>query len=293
MLLNLGVHSINYFDRISSISDQYDAYLIDVWGVLHDNARPYPGAINCLAQLKKKNKSIILVSNAARRSSMLAKEFTPFNITEGLYDHIVSSGELVWNAFFNGKDTQLQNLGSRYYLLGAEKYGLANGLNLIQVKDLEQADFLFAIGVIGNPSNTEAKESVLQDAVNQGLTMVCANPDLKVVRDGIIGIAAGALAARYKELGGQVFYYGKPHPGIYHRCFELLKGLDKSRIAAVGDSLHTDIAGANAAGIASIMIGSGIHKAALEGLPHNQNDFLELCQQEKQIPAFVVKAFTW
>ena len=53
-------------------------------------------------------------------------------------------------------------------------------------------------------------------------------------------------------------YFGKPHAPIYRDCFALLKVTDRSRILAVGDSLRTDIAGANAAGIDGLL-GAGRH----------------------------------
>jgi len=62
-----------------------------------------------------------------------------------------------------------------------------------------------------------------------------------------------------------VRYYGKPHDGVYRRCFALLEGIPRSRILGIGDSLRTDIAGAAAAGIDSLLILGGILEEQLGG----------------------------
>jgi ribonucleotide monophosphatase NagD (HAD superfamily) len=88
--------------------------------------------------------------------------------------------------------------------------------------------------------------------------MVCANPDLTVMHGAQLALCAGALAVHYEKLGGTVRWHGKPHRSVYDSCFELLGIADRARILAIGDSLRTDIAGANGAGIDSLLIARGL-----------------------------------
>src|SRR5690606_8669454 len=74
----------------------------------------------------------------------------------------------------------------------------------------------------------------------------------------------GTYAAHYEALGGIVHYHGKPHAPIYELGWERLGRLDKWRILAVGDSLHTDIQGANSFGVTSVMNLAGIHWEELQ-----------------------------
>ena len=75
-----------------------------------------------------------------------------------------------------------------------------------------------------------------------------------------LALCAGALAVHYEEIGGEVRWHGKPYPSVYASTLGLLGIADKRRVLAVGDSLRTDIAGANGAGIDSLLIaGQGIH----------------------------------
>ena len=92
--------------------------------------------------------------------------------------------------------------------------------------------------------------------------MICANPDLQVIRGGVRVLCAGSLALRYQELGGDVRSIGKPDPAIYQPVLQRL-GLPVERVLAVGDALHTDIAGAAAVDIAACWVLGGIHGEAL------------------------------
>jgi HAD superfamily hydrolase (TIGR01459 family) len=101
-------------------------------------------------------------------------------------------------------------------------------------------------------------EGVLQECAGHGLKMICANPDLVVIRGGVRVLCAGSLAVRYQELGGDVRSLGKPDPAIYQPVLDQL-GLPPDQVMAVGDSLHTDIAGAAGVDLAACWVLSGIH----------------------------------
>jgi ribonucleotide monophosphatase NagD (HAD superfamily) len=58
-----------------------------------------------------------------------------------------------------------------------------------------------------------------------------------------------------------VRWHGKPHPSVYDSCLALIGIAERRRILAIGDSLRTDIAGAAAAGIDSLLIAGGVHAA--------------------------------
>ncbi|MGH7123795.1 MAG: HAD hydrolase-like protein, partial [Stellaceae bacterium] len=64
-----------------------------------------------------------------------------------------------------------------------------------------------------------------------------------------------------------VRWHGKPYPSVYDTCFGMLGVADRHRVLAVGDSLRTDIAGANAVAIASLLIIGGIHGEELGVAP--------------------------
>ena len=107
--------------------------------------------------------------------------------------------------------------------------------------------------------SVETYDDFIAEALALGLPMICTNPDLVVVRGGKREICAGAIAVAFEQRGGEVRWHGKPHPEVYRTCFALLPEVAPERIAAIGDSLRTDVAGAAAAGIDCIFVAAGIH----------------------------------
>ena len=139
-------------------------------------------------------------------------------------------------------------------------------LPLTKVAEPAEANFVLNTGPDDhrNPTDMAEFEDVLQDCAAHRLPMICANPDLQVIRGGVRVLCAGSLALRYQELGGDVRSLGKPDPAIYQPVLQSL-GLPVGRVLAVGDALHTDIAGAAGVDIAACWVLSGIHGAALRG----------------------------
>ena len=115
---------------------------------------------------------------------------------------------------------------------------------------LAQADFAVCTGLVDDTKETPADyEAILVACRAKNLPMICANPDLVVYRGDQLVYCAGALAERYEELGGEVEQAGKPYAPIYRMAIGLLekawgKPLAIDRILAIGDAVHTDIAGA-------------------------------------------------
>src|SRR5262249_31082250 len=142
---------------------------------------------------------------------------------------------------------------------------MLEGLDLEVVARLAEADFILNTGVESAADRVEDFEEVLAEGAGRDLEMICANPDLMVIHAGKAEICAGALALRYETLGGRVRYFGNPHAPIYETCFSLLRVAERGRILAVGDSLRTDIAGANAAGIDGLLVLGGIHQEEFLG----------------------------
>src|SRR5690606_18948495 len=103
---------------------------------------------------------------------------------------------------------------------------------------------------------------------DRNLLMVCANPELVDERGGEIIPCAGAIAQSSEEIGGDVYYAGKPHGPIYEKAVAAATGLlgrdiPRSRVLAIGDAIRTDIAGADRFGIDSLLIARGIHAEEL------------------------------
>jgi len=260
---------MRHLDGFAPLAGHYEGFILDLWGVVHDGVRPYPGAIDCLARLREAGKRVVLLSNAPRRTLPAQEAMRRMGIEDALYTDILTSGEAVHRALRQRPDAWWAALGSRVFHLGPERdLNVLAGLDLERVDDPADAGFVLNTGPDDHrdPTDMAEFEPVLRDCAQVRLPMICANPDLEVIRDGKRVLCAGSLALRYAELGGDVRSLGKPDPAIYVPVLATL-GVGKERVLAVGDALRTDIQGAAAIGVDSCWVLGGLHGSALAADP--------------------------
>jgi HAD superfamily hydrolase (TIGR01459 family) len=245
---------------VREIAADYDGFVLDLWGVVHDGVKPYPGVLDCMAKLLAEGKRVVLLSNAPRRAYDVVNRITAIGVPQGLYHAVMSSGEEAWHHLNQRDDPFYADLGQNcLHICSDRDLEIRVGLDLAYVESAEGADFILNTGPAGWDDTIEDYAGVLAASRQRGLKMVCANPDLTVMHGAKLALCAGALAVHYEKLGGTVRWHGKPHRPVYESCFELLGIADRTRILAIGDSLRTDITGANGAGIDSLLIASGLH----------------------------------
>jgi ribonucleotide monophosphatase NagD (HAD superfamily) len=66
---------------LAEVADRYDAFILDLWGCLHDGVKVYPAALEALRHLKSAGKRAIILSNAPRRAREVATRITEMGIT--------------------------------------------------------------------------------------------------------------------------------------------------------------------------------------------------------------------
>jgi HAD superfamily hydrolase (TIGR01459 family) len=288
--------TIPLYDGLAPLAEAYDGYVCDLWGVLHDGVRAFPEAVDCLEKLRARGVKIAVLSNAPRRAAEVEEKMNQLGIAPQLYDTVLSSGEVAWENLKHRTDTFYATLGHRCFHIGPDRdKGMRAGLAYEFVDDLQVADFLLNTGAHMSSSTLDDYDAELRAGADRRLPMVCANPDLEVIRGGRREICAGLLAQRYEDLGGQVRYHGKPYPEVYQACLTAL-GLPRARVAALGDSLRTDVAGALEAEIAPILIAGGIHAEALgiaEGETPSQTAVDKLCADAEMAPVAVLPVLRW
>jgi HAD superfamily hydrolase (TIGR01459 family) len=256
---------MEHLPGFAMLADRFDGFILDLWGVIHDGVNAFPHAVDCLTRLRGAGKRTLLLSNVPRPNNAAQALMQGMGIQDDLYTDILTSGEAVRRALQRPPDLWWAELGQRVFHLGPERdRGVMDGLSLIQVAQPSQANFVLNTGPDDhrNPTELAEFEDVLRDCARHHLPMICANPDLEVIRGGLRVLCAGSLALRYQELGGDVRSLGKPDPVIYQPVLQSLD-LPVGRVLAVGDALHTDIAGAAGVDIAACWVLSGIHGAAL------------------------------
>ena len=280
------------------IADRYDGFILDLWGLIHDGRTAYPGAADTLRRLQAMGKRVVMLSNSPRRAAGLIAMMQGMGIGRDHYTDVMSSGEAVYRELLHRADPWFAALGRRYLIIGVDRdRQLLEGLDLIRVESPEEADFILNSGPDGPEATLEQFEPLLDRAADLKLPMICANPDLIVMVGGRPVLCAGALAAYYERRGGDVRYRGKPDPAIYQTCFSLLGVADKSRVLAVGDAFHTDMAGARNAGIDGVFCSGGIHAGDLDteyGRPPDAHRLKTLADAYPGIgPVAAIGGFIW
>ena len=252
---------MQHLSGFAALADRYDGFILDLWGVIHDGVNAFPHAVDTLARLRAAGKRTLLLSNAPRTNAAVQAMMRRMGIEDSLYTGILTSGEAVRRALQSPPDLWWAELGTRVYHLGPLRdRPVIDGLHLTLADHPAEADFVLNTGPDDhrNPSDMAEFEDILQACSRSCLKMICANPDLEVIRGGVRVLCAGSLALRYQELGGDVRSLGKPDPAIYQ---PVLRELDVpvDLVLAVGDSLRTDIAGASGVDLPACWVLDGIH----------------------------------
>lgn len=256
------------FTNILNLLKLYDAFILDIWGVIHDGIHAYPGVIDCVNSLISSStntntanaKKIIFLSNAPRPNTVVLKGLTDLGL-KVTADMVITSGDLVRFQLQHFDDPIFSKLGKRFYHLGEERnQDILSDLNVQTTKSLKDANFILVTGFLDSGENLSQHDELLKEAIRLHLPMICANPDVVVVHNHSTRYCAGFIAEKYEQMGGKVHYYGKPYPSIYELALKrfLQMGIqNKEKILAVGDTLETDILGAYQAGIASALVLTG------------------------------------
>jgi HAD superfamily hydrolase (TIGR01459 family) len=282
---------------ISAVANDYDGFVIDTAGVLHDGSALYPGAADALRHLKTRGKKICLLTNQARRAASAAKLLDDMGLERDLYDHLLTSGELAHQWLRHRPEEWLRDLGTACLHFGPIRDAeLIHGLDMEAVDQPYLAQFVLCTGFNEVEDVLADYEEVFRICIAKDLPLLCADPERWRLAGGERRHAAGAMARRYGELGGDVEYCGLPFADLYERCFDVLGIADRSRILAIGDNLTTDIAGAGAVGIDSVLVTGGIHReefGTVWGEPPTEERLHCIVAATPKPPCAALAAFVW
>lgn len=241
---------------------RYDVIFCDIWGVVHDGVAAHVAANFALTRFRERGGTVILVSNAPIPGGTVAELLDRKAVNRRAWDAIVSSGDLCRAKWRTDGLVAVHHIGPE------RDEPLFAGETIRRVP-LERAQALVVTGLIDDVNETaESYADVLERALRRQLPLICANPDLVVEVGGVTYPCAGAVAALYERMGGEVYWAGKPHRVAYERAFAeaaRLRGVEapRQRVLAIGDAVRTDLAGAAGVGIDALFVTSGIHREAL------------------------------
>jgi HAD superfamily hydrolase (TIGR01459 family) len=256
---------LRFIERMREVVDGVDVVLSDIWGVVHNGLVAFPEACEALHTFRARGGTVVLITNAPRPADSVQRQLRKLGVADDTYDAIVSSGDLTRN-FVAGHS------GQSVFWLGPERdNSIYRGLNPV-FAPLESANYIVCTGPFDDETETpEDYRAMMMQARERNLTLICANPDIVVERGDRLIYCAGAIAELYRELGGEVIFYGKPHRPIYERAMAIAqerrgKSTPHSHVLAIGDSVRTDLTGAHGFGIKCLFVTRGIHAGEFEGI---------------------------
>jgi len=255
-------------NHLSEVFDDYDTFVIDLWGVIHNGIKLNEKAMEAVAQLRIKSKKIVFLSNAPRPSAKVIEFLIKIKMDKQYLGNIMTSGEAAMIAINQNK------FGKKFFHLGPPR----DSSIFEKVKDnktkIDNCDFILCTGLFDDQEeNINYYKNFLINYTSKKL--VCTNPDLIVHRGNKEEYCAGYIAKIFEELGGKVTYYGKPYKEIYEMCFK-----ENEKVLAIGDNLRTDIKGANKLNKDCLFISNGVHR----------NEFTNNLDLEKLLNKYKVKA---
>jgi len=247
---------IKEIQSLLDLINDYDLFLFDQWGVIHDGKNIFPKAEDVFLHLQNLKKQVVIISNSGKKSSDNINRMKKLGAKNTLNVPLITSGDVCRDLLVNKKN-YFKNFGDRYFIVATE-YPLLFETQYQQVHSLEKSDFLL-LCTTTNFDGYDLIDNIFNEAINLKLPLVCSNPDVLGISGEDVHPSTGDLAIKYKKMGGKTHIIGKPGDEIFDFALNRT-GIDKIKTLMIGDSLFNDIYGANQFNIDSLLITSGIHK---------------------------------
>ena len=264
-------------EGLKEIYNNYDTFIIDLWGVMHNGITLNSKAIDAIENLKKNSKKFVFLSNAPRPSVNVINFLLKMRMDKKYLSNVITSGEAAMHAINQKK------FGKTFYHLGPKRdVQIFEKVKNHETK-IDKCDFILCTGLFDEHENDlEYYKKLLKKHVSKKL--ICTNPDLTVHRGDVEELCAGSVAKVFEQLGGAVVYFGKPYEEVYKMCFK-----KNERVLAIGDNLRTDIKGANILNFDCVYISEGVHREE-----YNDETELETLLKKYNVKAnFYQKELKW
>lgn len=287
--------NLTLLDSFNEIIDQYDLFLFDLWGTLHNGKQLFSETIPCLKILKQKKKLVFLLSNSPRLDLSIQKKLEEIGLLSTLYQGIYTAGDDCYINLKNKTKPFFSSLKEKFYHVGPSVYLSAfQELGFRSVSNIQKADFVLATGMV--EETLEDYDTLLEDCLDLSLPLVCANADTYVMYGQQKALCIGSVAKNYQQRGGLVYIHGKPCLEMFENVHQLAENyihqtIDKKKTIMIGDFLSTDIKGANAYGIDSLMVLTGVHEADFapywKNKKHLEKNLKSIIERHQSPPTYI------
>lgn len=272
-------------ESIRTVARDFDLFLIDQFGVLHDGSKPFAGAIELLRWLRQEGKPVVLLTNSAKSAEANSGRLAGFGVPRDLFDRMLTSGDVARRNIATGRLPTPFRPGARVLVVGKEgdDYQL-EAAALQPVQPGQPCDFVLFAGSSVPEISMITYRRQLAPLAEASIPGLCCNPDLTMLTPSGPRPGCGALAELYRELGGTILSVGKPEVPFFEEARNLFSPTLRARTLVIGDSLDHDILGGRRAGLRTALVRTGVHE---------QLRYAELTQRMQRIgavPDFVLRS---
>jgi glycerol 3-phosphatase-2 len=236
---------------VTTLAQEHDCLLLDLDGTVFRGDQPTPGSVDTLAAIEAR--TLFVTNNASRAPGAVAEHLIAMGFTAKPND-VVTSAQSAARLLAD----QLPS-GSKVLVVGTEALSAeVHNAGLHPVRLFSDEPVAVVQGHSPETGWTELSEAAL--AIRAGALWVATNVDRTLPSErGLLPGNGSMVAALRTATDGEPQVAGKPQPTLMNDA--LARGQFNSPLA-VGDRLDTDIAGANAAQLPSLMVLTGVSTVA-------------------------------
>lgn len=258
----------------TALSRAYDTALLDLDGVVYAGGAAVPHAVDALAAAQEDGMGRAYVTNnAARTPQTVAEHLTRLGVPAAA-DEVITSAQAVARLV-----AEQLPAGARVLCVGGEGLRTALTERGLQVVLSADEDPAAVVQGYGGPELVWGRLAEAALAVGRGAAWYASNADLTIPSGRGIAPGNGAavevvrIATRWMRPAPEPQVAGKPQPPM-HRETILRTGAERPLV--VGDRLDTDIEGAQAGGVDSLLVLTGVTDGAqlLAAPPHHRPSYV-------------------
>ncbi len=238
---------------LGELFDEFDAFVLDGFGVLNVGFEPVIGAAERVAALKAAGKTVRVLTNGAT----LAREASAGKYREWGIDidpsEVVSSRD----ALITGLRARTDALHWGFAARPESSIAAMMPGSVLLEDDRTVYDAVDGIVLLGTGLWNDERQAMLAESLAaRPRPVLVGNPDLVAPFATGFSREPGLFAHALADAGlVEPVFYGKPFGNAFAEAQRSLpQGLDPKRIAMVGDTLHTDILGGAAAGWRTVLV---------------------------------------
>ena len=245
---------------LGQIVNEFEAILIDQYGVLHNGHIPFEGAKECLIELKKRNIPVVTITNSGRLKSANWDRMKSLGFTRELVSDIVTSGEVSRKLIAHKLESGELMLGDSVAVIDRDNdISVLLGLGLkVTHAPTTDTKLIQISGVRPESFSRKYYEELLLKCAQSGIPAICANPDTVIYTENGSSFGPGIIAADYESNGGTLTKIGKPYSEIFATGLTALGNPNPAKTLMIGDSPQHDIVGGKNAGCQTLLISNGV-----------------------------------